>query len=210
MQTLIFLNGTISEIKIAKNLFKDKHYIIAADGGANFLKKINLIPDLIIGDLDSISKKTLLFFEKNSVNIHKIKEQETTDFEKSLMYCKKNKLNNIIVFGAASKRSDHTLNNLSILKRYYKSLNIKLIADEFEIFFIKNKIKFKYRVNEIVSLLALPKANNICTKGLMYPLSNESLTFGVREGTLNKSVTENISIIFKSGSLLLFKKHFIQ
>lgn len=210
MQTLIFLNGEISEINIVRKLLKCKCFIIAADGGANFLKKVKLLPDLIIGDLDSIDKSTLLFFKNRNVKIQKIHEQETTDFEKSLIYSRKNNLTNITVFGAASKRSDHTLNNLSVMKRFYKILNIKLISNEFEIFFIKNKIKFKYRVNEIVSLLALPKANNIYTTGLKYPLLNESLSFGVREGTLNKSVSETITVLFKRGSLLIFKKHFIQ
>jgi len=57
--------------------------------------------------------------------------------------------------------------------------------------------------------MALPSARNIITKGLEFPLKNESLEFGVREGTLNRSVSENISISFRKGSLLLFKKHFI-
>jgi thiamine pyrophosphokinase len=210
MQTFIFLNGTIAGPKTVSKFIGKNYFIIAADGGANFLKKVNLIPDLIIGDLDSIHKSTLKFFQKRNVKINKIKEQDSTDFEKSLMFCKNNKLKDIIVFGATSTRPDHTLNNLSVLKRYYKSLNIKLITDEFEIFFIKKFIKFKYRVNEIVSLLALPEAKKIHTTGLRYRLSNESLCFGKREGALNKSISGNVSITFNSGNLLILKKHFIQ
>ncbi|MEO8209189.1 MAG: thiamine diphosphokinase [bacterium] len=210
MQTILFLNGTAPRLNIVKKLLKEKCYIIAADGGANYLKKIHVIPDLIIGDLDSIKKLTLQYFQKRKVKVNKIKEQETTDFEKCLMFCKKNKLKDIIVVGAISMRPDHTLNNFSVLKRHYKSLNVILISDEFEIFFIRKFIKFKYRINEIVSLLAIPKANKIYTKGLKYKLSNESLSFGVREGTLNKSISEDIIISFESGSLLLFKKHFIK
>ncbi|MDQ3020883.1 MAG: thiamine diphosphokinase [Bacteroidota bacterium] len=210
MQTIIFLNGTPPGKNIIKKFLKEKCFIIAADGGANYLKKVNVTPDLIIGDLDSINKHTLQYFQKRKVKVSKIKEQDTNDFEKSLMYCKKNKFEDIIVFGAAGLRPDHTLNNYSVLKRYYKSFNIRLISGEFEILFIKKFIKFRYRVNEIVSLLALPKAAKIHTKGLKYRLSNESLSFGVREGTLNKSISEDISISFESGSLLLFKKHFIK
>jgi thiamine pyrophosphokinase len=106
-------------------------------------------------------------------------------------------------------RPDHTLNNFSILKRYYKRADIKLITEEFEIYFIEKNCKINYKRGEIISLLAIPRADNITTTGLEYSLQNESLEFGVREGTLNKSVSEKITIRFKTGNILLFKKHFI-
>jgi thiamine pyrophosphokinase len=52
--------------------------------------------------------------------------------------------------------------------------------------------------------MAMPTAKGITTKGLKYSLNNESLEFGVREGTLNKTSAKSISISFKSGNLLLF------
>jgi thiamine pyrophosphokinase len=209
MQTFIFLNGTIGKPKIVLKLIHKNSFLIAADGGANFLKKLNLIPDLITGDFDSIDKSTLQFYRERKVKIKKIKDQETTDFEKCLKFCSDNKLKEIIVFGAVSSRPDHTMNNFSVLKRFYKSLDIKFITDEFEIFFIKKFIKFKYRVNEVVSLLALPEAKKISTTGLKHSLSNESLCFGIREGALNKSISGTVSVAFSSGNLLIFKKHFI-
>ncbi len=86
-----------------------------------------------------------------------------------------------------SLRADHTLNNYSVLKRYYKKLEIKLITDDFEIFFIKRNFESAYRKGEIVSLLAMPEAAGIRTTGLEYSLKDESLEFGKREGALNRS-----------------------
>nr|HMS65850.1 thiamine diphosphokinase [Ignavibacteria bacterium] len=63
---------------------------------------------------------------------------------------------------------------------------------------------------EIISLLALPIAAGITTKGLKYELKNDILEFGVREGSLNESESDTVSIEYKTGSLLLFKKHFIK
>lgn len=210
MQTIIFLNGKIPGLKLVKKFIRKESFIIAADGGANYLMKAGIKPDLIIGDLDSATVNTLKFFEKKNVKTIKIEEQETTDFEKSLIYCLKQKLDNIIIFGATSLRPDHTLNNFSVLKRYENKLSVKIISDEFEIFFIKKNIQFEYKSGETVSILALPIAKKINTKGLQYSLINENLEFGFREGTLNKSVSDIVSISFQSGSLLLFKKHFIK
>lgn len=209
MHTLIFLNGDPPSAKFVNNYLKDSNYIIAADGGANYLRSIKISPDLIIGDLDSVNKETLSFFKNSSV-IKKIRDQNTTDFEKSLLYCTETKKDNIIVFGISGDRTDHTLNNFSILKRYCKKLNILLISGDYEIQFIDKKITFPYPKGEIVSLLGMPKALKVNSKGLKYPLKDTDLEFGIKEGALNESTSSRVSIEFKSGFLLLFKKYFIK
>jgi len=144
------------------------------------------------------------FLKEKGVEVRKISEQDTTDFEKSLFYILEHNLNNVIVFGAVSSRPDHTLNNFSIMKRYYKILDIRMIDKDFEIFYIKNKVSFKSEVGKTVSFMAMPTAKGITTKGLKYSLNNETLEFGIREGTLNKTSAKSINISFKSGNLLLF------
>jgi thiamine pyrophosphokinase len=208
-QTLIFLNGDIPSIKVLKKLSKKSSFIVCADGGANKLINTNIKPDAIIGDLDSIKKKALKYFKKKRVEIIKITEQETTDFEKSLKFCTEKGLDNIIILGAISRRPDHTLNNLSVLKRYYNKLSLIIIEKRFEILFIRNKIEFDYKPDNIVSLMPLPTAKGITTAGLQFKLNDEDLEIGVREGTLNNAVSNKISISFKSGDLLLFKRHFL-
>ncbi len=207
IDAIIVLKGNIPFGLLNKYL-KKNIYLICADGASNILKKHKITPNIIIGDLDSSKKKTLDYFRKKGVEIRKINEQETTDFEKSLLYSIENNLKKIIVFGASSKRQDHTLNNYSILKRYYNSLDLKIIDDKFEIFFIKRNLKFKYPGNKLISIMPMPFAKGIKTKGLRYKLDNEDLEFGVREGTLNKSKNGEIEIEFESGDLLLFKRHF--
>ena len=209
MHTLIFLNGDPPSEEVISYFLKESNYIIAADGGANYLKSADLCPDVIIGDLDSVKKETLSFFRER-VKIIKIRDQNTTDFEKCLLYCVREKRKKVIVFGISGDRIDHTLNNFSILKRYYRKLDIRLISGDFEMFFINKKITFPYRKKEIVSLLGMPKAVKINSKGLKYKLKDLDLEFGIKEGALNESTSSRVSIDFKSGNLLLFKKHFIE
>ncbi len=203
-RTILILNGDIPSIKTIKKFYRKGDYVICADGGANSAAVLGIIPNIILGDLDSITKSNLSFFKKKDVEIRLINEQETTDFEKALLYIIECNLNNVIVFGAVSNRPDHTLNNFSVMKRYYKSIEIKIIDKDFEIFYLKNKIKLSYKKGKIVSFMAMPSASGITTKGLKYKLENDSLQFGVREGTLNLSSAENISIEKKKGDLLVF------
>ena len=209
MNNLIFLNGNIP-IHVYNKLFRgEKNFIIAADGGANHLKENGIKADFIAGDLDSIKKDVLKYYKSLNTVIKKIPEQETTDFEKVLNYCSKNKSNNLKIFGAVSERTDHTLNNFSVLKRYFRKLNITLYSDEFEIYFVKGISEFAYKKGNTVSLLPFPKAYSVKTKGLKYSLSNENLELGKREGSLNISVSDKVSVGLEKGFLLLFKKHFI-
>jgi thiamine pyrophosphokinase len=207
IDAIIFLNGQIP-FKVVKKYFTNQTYIICADGASNSLKKQGIKPNIILGDMDSSKKSTVAHYSKKGVEIRKIEDQETTDFEKSLMYCIENALKNILIFGASSKRQDHTLNNYSVLKRYYKSLNLKMIDNKFEIFFIEKEISFEYPKKKSISIMPMPIAKGITTSGLKYKLDNEDLELGIREGTLNISESNCINIEFTSGDLLLFKRHF--
>jgi thiamine pyrophosphokinase len=209
-KAVIFLNGTPPDFRLAKKLIGKDTIVISADGASNYLIKSAIKPHIIIGDLDSIKKNVLSSYIKNGTQIIKLDEQETTDFEKALLYCGGHKINIIHVFGALSERADHTLNNFSVLKRYNRNFAIKLYDNEFEVFFIPKKHSFKYKNNEVVSFLAVPFAGKVRTAGLKYPLYGEDLEFGVREGTLNRSKGRMVEISYTKGCLLLFKKHFIK
>jgi len=208
-EAIILLNGKL-HFNIFKKYFDKNTYLICADGAANSIKKRNIIPNIIIGDLDSAKKSTLKYFRKKGVLIRKIDEQETTDFEKALMYSIENNFKNILIFGASSNRQDHTLNNYSVLKRYSKALNLKIIDSKFEIFFIDRSIVFDYPKGKSISMMPIPFAGGITTSGLKYQLDKEDLEFGLREGTLNISEKNSVSINFEKGDLLLFKRHFFK
>lgn len=207
--TILILNGDLPPLRVMKKFCKKDSYIICADRGADHGRKAGIMPNIIIGDFDSISKSTLDFFRRKKTILLKITEQETTDLEKSLMYIIANGLDNVKIFGAFGSRPDHTLNNFSVLKRYSTVLDIRVYDEMFETFFINRKIEFEYRKGHTVSLIPMPFASGITTKGLMYPLNNESLELGIREGALNKSTRNSVSVEFKKGDLLLFKKHFL-
>ncbi|MCK4708359.1 MAG: thiamine pyrophosphokinase, partial [Gammaproteobacteria bacterium] len=58
--------------------------IIAADGGANKCYDIDIVPDYIIGDFDSISSEALDFFEDKNTHIIHAPSQSTLDFQEAI------------------------------------------------------------------------------------------------------------------------------
>ncbi len=204
---LILCNGDINKKFLIKVLNANpKITLIAADGAANTLLKYKIIPNHIVGDLDSIKPSVLKYYRSHSVKIKKIVEQEHTDLEKSIKLALSLKLKHIGIIGYAGKRIDHTINHFSILKRYYKKADIRFIDPEFEIFYTDKSVEFKSRKGDVVSFLGMPKAEGVRTSGLKYALHNEPLEFGVREGVLNEAVSDKVGISIEKGILLVFRK----
>ena len=204
MNAVILCDGEVPESSVLRNEIAKCDFFITADGGANTALKLNLNPDIIIGDMDSYSPTG----DERAEIIHDI-DQETTDLEKALNYAEKKEVTDIIVFGATGKRLDHTLKNLSVLKQFHSAFNTLFFKDKYSvIFLIKSPFTKKFPIGTSLSLFPLSgRVDGITTKGLQYPLNDEFLENGVRDGTSNKTVGKKVEIEFKNGDLLLFINH---
>lgn len=208
---LIICNGKLDNKlirKIIDSIKPRKQLIIAADGASDFLRRHNIIPDYIIGDLDSISSLTKKYFTAKKVKIVKIYDQNKNDLEKCILFALSKKIKNISVLGISGNRADHTLNNISIMKKFFRKANITAYDTDYEYYFISRKTEFECKPGDVVSLIAMQKAGGITAKGLKYPLKNSALEFGGMQGALNSAVSRKVSIEVKKGTLLIFKKFY--
>lgn len=129
---LILLNTPCDDSKFIELVWKHSHVRICADGGANRLYNLNiptLIPNVIVGDMDSIKKETLLYY-KNNVNgkceiLNQSDDQDTTDLDKALKVAHdKFKCNDIVILGqfCNSNRFDHSFGIIQSLFKYQTTL----------------------------------------------------------------------------------------
>ena len=204
MKAIILCDGELPDSSLLKNIISDSDLFIAADGGANTAKNLRLFPDVIIGDLDSYRPTG----NENAEVIHDT-DQETNDLEKALLYAKKNHYSDITVFGATGERLDHTLKNLSVMKQFNNQFDTLLFKDQYsDIFLINSPFKKHLPVGTSISLFPLSgRVDGITTKGLKFPLTDEYLENGIRDGTSNQTVEKKVEIEFKNGDLLLFINH---
>mgnify|MGYP000975231144 CR=1 FL=1 len=176
--------------------------IIAADGATNQLMKKGIIPNFIVGDLDSCKNKYINSIPVNNL-IH-IPEQDTNDFEKNINFAQNQNWKKILIFGFHGGELEHTLNNWSIIKKYSTKLQLLIFESKRYCFPLgKGEYSISTKDNEIISLIPQCKAI-LTTIGLKWELSNEELQLGVREGARNRAIKDKIQIHIHSGEILLF------
>lgn len=197
MQKLaLFLNG-----EKPKNIHSLEKYdaIYCTDGAFHFLEEVNIVPDLIIGDFDSIQN-----LPEHIENIH-TPDQNFTDFEKAIKIIIEKGFKSIDVFAANGMEQDHFLGNMTTALKYRKKIKITFYDDNQTYYFIENKVVLNNVMNKKVSLFPFPKAKTVVSKGLMYPLNGMTLSMKKnRIGTRNLATANKVEISFEKGNILLF------
>jgi len=178
--------------------------LICADGGANSAMKLKLIPDFIIGDLDSISSEAIKKFRSTS-KIIKIKRQNDTDVEKCLKYAIKNNYDEALLVGATGNRLDHSFCNLGIVLKFFSEINISLIAEDSILKPYKGNVKLKTHPGETISIYGIDTKTKITSRGLRYPLKNVSLPFGKKESTSNVASSKTVELKITGGIIFIIR-----
>ena len=176
--------------------------LVALDGAANRLLELNLIPDVIVGDLDSITTSVLNQCESSGVHIVRIPSQEKSDISKGLQWVQQEQPNaKIDVIGVEIGRYDHHLAAYSALFECQSSATILLngwTAKRVD----SNPTTFQVKPDAIISLIAFGSVQGVTLEGCQYPLQNASLTTGT-QGVSNKAIESKIVVSAQSGNLLL-------
>jgi len=195
----------------------NNYLIISTDGAVRNCLKLKLLPDIVIGDMDSIKlkdKNNLKELNKINKKINYISfscDKNESDTQLAIEYAAKNNIKDIILIGALGKRIDHSLANIfNISCDKFKDLNIKIIDENFEISVLRKSEKIIGNKGNLISIFSLtPFTYFISTKGLKYELKEEKLYFSPIRGISN-IFTEDIAEINISEGILLIIKQIIK
>lgn len=206
MKAIIIANGNYLDKEEFLKLYNNEDYIICADGGLNYAFDIGLKPNLLLGDLDSVDKECLSFYEH--IEIMKYNpEKDYTDTELAIKIAIKKGYTNIILICATGTRLDHTGANIYLIEKYYNNnINIKIIDNNNIICGIRGKkIIYKSDVKfRNISLLPVTKEINIeYLRGLKYTLDNKVVSRGSTLCISNEIIEEKVEINITVGFALL-------
>jgi thiamine pyrophosphokinase len=202
---LILANGDPPPKKVMDFLDKKGfHTLICADGGANSALKYNLLPDYIVGDLDSIHPEVYDYFY-NKCEIKQIKSQNDTDVEKCIKFAVKKKYDEIVLLGVTGDRLDHFFCNMGIVLKFYDKVKLSIVHKNSYLMASSGNIILKTMPKETISIYAIDKKTKITSEGLKYPLKNISLPFGVKESTSNVAIGNQVKLKTKNGKIFIIR-----
>ena len=183
-------------IELSKNAL-----VVAADAGADRLLKYNIVPDWIVGDLDSVSEKTITKLEDWTITN---KDIQKTDLEKAVEYAFEKGVDEIAIMGGDGGRIDHTLAALGMAF----NPRIKLIDDRFTVHCVDGEKKIKGKEKTLFSLIAMPEAR-VSVNGARWNLQHEKLRLGGRGIHNEIGSSGEVTIECHSGNLLLIEGDFV-
>ncbi|MCH8568442.1 MAG: thiamine diphosphokinase [Balneolales bacterium] len=196
-------NGRPPSQKNLSKAVKWADITIAADGGISALLKYGIMPDYLIGDLDSAANE-INTCKSAGAEVITDEDQETNDLEKALKLARKLNATDVIVLGGTGYRIDHTLKNLSVIQQFSDAFSeLRLTDDYCTTRVITSPFYCTMHKGEVVSLFPLSGiVKNITSRGLKYCLNNESLENGKRDGSSNEALGGPVEIVFGEGCLL--------
>ena len=107
---------------------------------------------------------------------------------------------------ATGKRADHTMINLTTLATYRDLLKVVIHDDHSKVHLLPRSFKKWYPAGTKLSLVPLGLVEGITTQNLQYPLNNDSLQLGYRNGNSNAVLQDGlVCITHERGDLLLME-----
>jgi thiamine pyrophosphokinase len=123
-KALLVAAGEILGQGSLEKLLSDVGTVIAIDGGLAHLRTVDHSPDLVVGDLDSVSKNDLEWARAAGAEVISMAGQEESDLAKGFEYCSQKGLNLIDVIGIEGGRLAHQFATYAALAEADSSLSI--------------------------------------------------------------------------------------
>jgi thiamine pyrophosphokinase len=175
--------------------------VIAADGGYDWLRDMGVIPDLLIGDFDSLTHSPL------GLNVVTLpKEKNDTDTMAAVRLGLEGGYRRFAIYGGTGGRVDHTLANLQILTWLARrDCENRLYAPNWMAAAVTDgTISFPASAAGTISVFCQGDlAEGVCLEGLKYKLSDAVLTFEFALGISNEFTGQPSRIKVGKGTLLV-------
>lgn len=205
MSILIFANGDLQPGKWIAPILDTATVIIAANGGLEHVLAQELQPDVLIGDLDSVSEELLgkLRMADTVIVAHPVDKDET-DLELALSYATGKHQGEIVVLAAFGGRMDQMLGNVHLLAHpELVNRSVRLVDARQSAWLVRDETNISGKKGDTLSLIPLGGDAHIeSTVGLRWSLDDDILEFGKARGMSNVMTGAKAAVTVKSGLLL--------
>ena len=204
MQAIVFANGELGTYTPVSACLGQVDLIICADGGTRHALALGLVPDVVIGDLDSMEDGARQRVERFGTRVIAYpRAKDETDLELALLYAVEQGATEIVVWGAQGGRIDHELGNLLLLAHPRLSgVDVRICCGNQQVLLVRDRVVLEGQVGDLLSLLPIGgDAHGVSSSGLEYALEDETLWFGPARGVSNVFVSSTACVCVRDGVL---------
>lgn len=206
VRALVIAHGEPPSPELIQRLAAAAELVVAADGGALIALAHGLMPDAVVGDLDTMSEHPEAPIPPD--RFHREDVLDTTDLQKSIAYAIERGATEVDVIAHGGGRADHALANLSVLT-IFRGTPVRLHDDQFVVSLVDGAATVEGEPGTLVSLVAIGVCNGVTTTGMRWNLDNFTLRFSPR-GIHNELAGRKATISVRTGDLLLFEGRWIE
>ena len=188
--TAIVANGEVPSSELSIQLLRNMKRVICCDGALQKLLSINIVPDVVVGDGDSMDREEL---SRHNIPYHADRNEEYNDLQKALKYCQANGYGEVLLMGCGGLREDHFIANLSILAMYTKEMHLTMLTEHGVFNVLRGPSSFRSLPGMQVSVFARSPHTKLTFTGLKYPVNNRSFKW-LWEGSLNEAVEDEFVV----------------
>lgn len=205
---LIVINGDIADYSHFKPYIEDVDHVVAVDGGSRHIKGLGVVPDVLLGDFDSIGSLDAFVETYPNLEVREFPPRKNfTDSELAVEYAIEQAPELVTMLGCIGSRMDHTMATVFLLKKFLDAgIRARIVNEYNEIVLIASDTDIYGKAGDTLSIVPISgKASGITLRGLEYPLNDATLVLGSSTGVSNVFVEDKARVELKEGLLLVFK-----
>ncbi len=184
-------------------------FVVAADSGLHLALACGRLPDLVIGDMDSVDPQLLDQAVQGGAEIRSFPaDKDATDLELALeavMACDAHEINDLTVIGSGSGRVDHLFGGLLLLAAdRFANLRIDAWFEHTYVAIVRDSWAISAEPGQLLSVMALNgTAYGVVSTGLRWKFDGEDLEPGSTRGVSNEVIEAVANIAVASGVVAL-------
>lgn len=201
---MVLCNGPQPPDPLLRYWLEGAEVFICADAAGHPYDHLPLMPEVVIGDFDSLAGRIL--DGKGGPRLLRVDDQHTSDSEKALLFLEKEGIEEVVLMGAVGWRLDHTLFNCQLIERFAGRLRICLQCFDADAVRIGPGESVAWDLPSGTRFSLLPVfglVSGVVLEGALYPLLGDTLQPGGPAAISNRVTMSPLLITVGEGSLLV-------
>lgn len=181
--------------------------VVAVDAGAEAVHAAGIVPDLVVGDMDSVSPATLEALRARGVRVE-LHPPEKRDTDAALALKRLGGHDEILFLGPSGGRMDHALANLQLLAEASRRASARAVDEDANTWVAtpERPLTLGLREGATVSVLPLDEVcEGVTYESMRYPLADATMRAGDPYGMSNVAGPPPQRVRLKRGRLLVIE-----